>query len=493
MTSPPFGRLRGTRALPRLICPLLPLLLLALSTTTAFALAIHGRWADLSPLWTQCGGSAATGHRLSTPVCFAVSFFQAALNSQRGRLEKAVIVGLLAGLATVTAAESARARSTRDGRHDQQQQQYLMSGENNTTGSTTSNDGDKNSSNSTLSAKIVENPTLPWLLYNLALGALSWQLIIIPASIIQETVRLRRQQQRMDAQPRRTLTTATLTPLPGGGSGSEKIIENNLNDFVSVDGPPSANYLSIPFSITLGLLLPSTLMLTTTTTTTSQTVIILIWLVFPVWVFLIEQVVRSALSSLSSSSSSTCLTRSSCSSSGPARLTMMIWAVPVLYSAVAHVLLIADVLRLFDTSPFPFSSSSSNPVGPSSPSSPPPAAASHSALLLLEIDHAAIFIAYLYWLLVTTSPSPSTSAHHDRPRARARALTTVILSTLLLGPGAGVCLGWSCRDGGYDRHGQDGPMGGGGEAGIVQLGAPPPPRRRARRATTGNFFGGPDA
>lgn len=394
---------------------LLPILPLSLATVAAFALAIRSGWADLSQIWTRCALQQQQQQQ-PVPLCFAVSFFQIPLAaSRRARLEQAAIVGLLAGLATVTAAEAFGARARRRGRGRGPE------GAGGGGGDEKVGDGGGSGSGSSLSlsARIVENPAVPWLIYNLALGAFCWQAVIVPASIIQH---------HQSPQPR---------------SDSHSRPRSADDEQQEGEDPDPAPAPSIPLSIALGLLVPSAVMLARP----SSTAAVLAWLVFPLWISLAQRLPLP---------------------SSRRRLfpRLPLCAIPTLWSVAFHALLLADLLRVQLPLPLPLPADDN-----------PQPSAVRSAMLLLEVDHAAIFATYLHWAFATSASR----------RAGARAVVLAVVSALLLGPGAGVCLGWwaRCRRGG-------GGSGGGqqaGQRGAVKFGE----RREGRRRATGTFFAGPDA
>lgn len=311
---------------------LLPLLALALATIAAFLVAIRREYASLASLWTSCAPQPLG--RLPAPLCFAIHFFQAAHASPRTRLEQAVIVSFLAGLATITAVEGARARraEARD-----------KTAQTTTTTTTTPPPPPPR-----LSRTIAANLAVPWLLYNVALGALAWQGIIIPALL-----RERWRQQ----------------PLRIGRAGEAD----------AADG----HSLAIPLSIALGLLLPAAAMLLHP----SAPILILLFLLFPVWISLTHRLHYPL---------------------APVLRQRAIFALPILVSALAHVALLVSLFT--------------SPANRTSPT--------HSAILLLELDHAAIFLAVLYWILL---------------EAGVHGVLATVAATVLLGPGAGVCVGWLSR------------------------------------------------
>lgn len=215
----------------------LGLLALAFATVAAFAVTIHSDFAEVPPLWTSCSP------HIPTPICFAVQFFQEAHGTPRGRLEQAVIVSFLAALSSITAIESARARR-RASVHDTT-----------TTKNMTSRSSHRHREGQGLSVKIVNNLTIPWLLYGLVMGALAWQLIIVPAFLNLHHKYQQRQQQRQ--QPRKPVSRL---------------------EAHDIDAYP----LKIPLSIALGLLLPVIYMLLHPT----AIVPVLLFLFFPILITL---------------------------------------------------------------------------------------------------------------------------------------------------------------------------------------------------------------
>lgn len=465
-------------ALPRAAAaaPLWPLAVLALGTVAAFLVAITTNWANLAHLWTQCSSSSSSAPQQlqlipTQALRFAVLFFQTALAAARPRREEAVIVGLLAALATVTAVEgsssSGRSRSRtclkKNGRiirpqdatgsMTEEEEEDRTHDEAVAVSSSSNGNGNNN--------KVLDNLTLVWLLYQLAAGALAWQAIIIPAFLKHE----QQQQQR----PGKPTTTR------------------------------SHENIAIPAGVALGLLVPSTLMLLRPTSAAT----VLVWLFFPLWVASTRRVVLWVLNHL---------VLGAPQPSSPSWVNIVPYIIPILYSAVAHVLLVEDIL-------YPSSSSTHEQEAAAG------RARTRSAVLLLEIDHLAIFLAFLYWvrartaLILTTKKTlvPSTT----------RPVLVTLAATLLLGPGAGVCLGWlsssSCpwmRSTPDSKHWepelQQDRGAGGGEASVPAPSTPPSGRatgtttttthashhgaaeqqqRRARARSspkaTGHFFGGP--
>ncbi|KAJ4388875.1 hypothetical protein N0V93_006336 [Gnomoniopsis smithogilvyi] len=205
---------------------LLPLAALALTTIIAFIHAIYSNYTTLASLWAPCTNPQLLGRPIPTPVCFAIHFFQAAHATPHARLEQAVIVSFLVGLATITAVEGPRIRGMDIVAGDEKKKKNKKKGPRR---------GDL------ISQAIIANLTIPWLLYSLAFGALAWQGIIIPAFLY----RRRHQSQPSEA-----------------------------------DAGVTTHYSpTIPLSIILGLFLPAGTMLLHP----AAALPIILFLLFPVW------------------------------------------------------------------------------------------------------------------------------------------------------------------------------------------------------------------
>lgn len=382
------------RAHPFLIpTALLPLAALALATIAAFLFAYRSEPTALASLWTPCSSSSSSSssHPLPTPLCFAIHFFQAAHAAPRPRLEQAMIVALLAALATITAVESAQVR---------RRQAESLARTEETAKREEPGPATRRRRPRELSLAIVSHLTVPWLLYNLALGALAWQAIIIPAFLHRRSRRPR--------QPRNTRA----------GAGT--------------DAAPAPS-LAIPLSIAIGLLVPAANMLQHPTAPLP----ILLFLLFPLWTSLAHRLLLLLLFPLNP---------------GRLRSKTAAFALPILASALAHVALL---FHLF-----------------SSPAAAAPLpTTTQAAIRLLELDHAAIYLAALYWILL---------------EAGIRAVLAALTTTVLLGPGAGLCVGWLYRA--EEQEEEEEPTTTTMTTMMTETG-----RRKGGKATTGTFFGGPPA
>ncbi|KAJ4416561.1 hypothetical protein N0V82_006683 [Gnomoniopsis sp. IMI 355080] len=367
---------------------MIPLAILALATIIAFILAIHSNYTSLASLWTPCtGAGAAAGgcfHQLlsrplPTPLCFAIHFFQAAHATTSARIEQAVITSFLAGLATITAVESARVTRRADAavvvvaRGDGEKEEEKEWGKNER----------PRRMGEVTSRAVIANLTIPWLLYSLALGALAWQGIIIPAFLYRR--------------------------------------RHQFEEAPDTEEDPHAP-ATIPLSVALGLFLPATIMLLHPTAPLP----IILFLLFPIWVTLTHHLLRPLTSHL--------LTLP--------KNKILLYAPPIIASTLAH---IAFLLYLLTTTTL---SSSLPQVAATADDS---RSAAHAALLLLELDHVAIFLAALYWIHL---------------EAGAHGVLTTLATTIALGPGAGVCVGWAYR------------------------GGKKPMERQKSGKATGSFFGG---
>ncbi|KAJ0299558.1 hypothetical protein COL516b_009062 [Colletotrichum fioriniae] len=208
-----------------------------LAIATFASLFIHSD-VNVALLYSQCDARArlpavSKVPVLGPPVCFAISFFQSALDSMRTFASMSAILSFIAGLMTVTTIEAARVCNAPN--------------------------------------VVIANPTGPWLVFNLIGGAVVWQLVILPAFFHRSrSILLARKKAGQEA------VESAASKDPDFGKDSRHLV---------VD----AEIIAIPVSVAWGFILPSLLMLIY-----NSPVIIVIWLFFPVWVSLIRQAVRWA-------------------------------------------------------------------------------------------------------------------------------------------------------------------------------------------------------
>ncbi|EQB58823.1 hypothetical protein CGLO_00900 [Colletotrichum gloeosporioides Cg-14] len=206
-----------------------------LAIATFAALFIHSD-VNIALLYSQCDSRArlpaiSKVPVFGTPVCFAISFFQNALDSARTFASMSAVLSFIAGLMTVTTVEAARICNAPN--------------------------------------VLIANPTGPWLVFNLIGGAVVWELVMVPAFFHRSrSIYLARKK---------------------AGKQVVESAESKDPDFgkharhLNVD----AEIVAIPVSVAWGFVLPSILMLIYNSPPT-----IAVWLFFPVWVSLVRQAVR---------------------------------------------------------------------------------------------------------------------------------------------------------------------------------------------------------
>jgi hypothetical protein len=158
-----------------------------------------------------------------------------------------------------------------------------------------------------------------------------------------------------------------------------------------------AEIVAIPIAVALGYGLPSLFMLGYDTPAT-----ILVWLFFPVWVTLVRQLVRKAmLWPADRYHSSFHLESDVVALAG-------MYAVPIFFSVVSHALLFLDIMWPDDRKEM-----------------------TRATTKFVVIDMFFIGLTVLYWVFV---------------EAGWRVTLVMIVASVVLGPGAGVCLGWIYRE-----------------------------------------------
>ncbi|KAL0943243.1 corticosteroid-binding protein [Colletotrichum truncatum] len=211
-------------------------ILLAIAT---FALLFIHSDVNVALLYSQCHAHSripaiSRFPVLGTPICFAISFFQSAIDSSRTFASMSAILSFIAGLMTVTTVEAARICNAPN--------------------------------------ILIANPTGPWLVFNLLGGAVVWELVIIPAFLHRSrSIFLARQKAGQEA----VESAASKDPDFGKDSRHLKV---------------DAEIVAIPVSVAWGFIVPAILMLIY-----NSPITIAIWLFFPVWVSIIRQAVRWAV------------------------------------------------------------------------------------------------------------------------------------------------------------------------------------------------------
>ncbi|KAF7559479.1 hypothetical protein G7046_g4677 [Stylonectria norvegica] len=155
--------------------------------------------------------------------------------------------------------------------------------------------------------------------------------------------------------------------------------------------------IAIPVSVAIGFVVPSILMLVFNSSAT-----IAIWLFFPVYVSLVRQTTRRVVTYLQKTDPSTIHLESN-------RLSLLfVYALPILCSVAAHVSIIWSLTRTDDRKEM-----------------------TKSTITFIEIDFQFIALTVLYWMFVEVGW---------------RVPLATAVASIVVGPGAGTCLGWIYRE-----------------------------------------------
>lgn len=309
--------------------------LLAIATITI--LFIHSD-VNAALLWSQChsharipGVSRIPG--LGTPLCYLISFFQAALDSARSGAVMAVVLAFVGGLLTVNLVEAARICNAPN--------------------------------------VLIAYPTGLWLVFDLVGGAVVWELVIIPAFLHRAKIVLTKKRDDDD--------------------------ENDVEGLEHSRHLPESEVIAIPVSVAVGYYLPSILMLIY-----NSPAAIGVWLFFPVYVSLIRQATRRFVQYLRSVDPSTIHLESN------QRSLIYVYALPIIFSIIAHFIILGNMTQHDDRKEM-----------------------TRSTITFIEIDIQFIAWTVLYWMLVEVGW---------------RVPLATILTSVIVGPGAGTCLGWIYRE-----------------------------------------------
>ncbi|KAG5755102.1 hypothetical protein H9Q72_006440 [Fusarium xylarioides] len=160
---------------------------------------------------------------------------------------------------------------------------------------------------------------------------------------------------------------------------------------------PDSELVAIPISVALGYFLPSFLMLFYTTPET-----IGIWLFFPIYVEIIRQIIRHTISALRRVDPTLVHLASNRWS------LLFVYILPLVCSVLAHVSFIWSLTRPDDRKEM-----------------------TRSIIVFIEVNSQFIFWTVLYWMLVEVGW---------------RVPLTTIITSIVVGPGAGTCVGWIYRE-----------------------------------------------
>ncbi|KAL2134723.1 hypothetical protein VTI74DRAFT_11043 [Chaetomium olivicolor] len=158
-----------------------------------------------------------------------------------------------------------------------------------------------------------------------------------------------------------------------------------------------AETVAIPVAVAVGYVVPSLLLLTLDHPAT-----VLVWLFFPVWVSLIRQAVRRVAVAVREGWTTSLHLESN-------RLALLgMYAVPIVCSVLAHAHFIWSLTQPDDRKEM-----------------------TRSTLKFITIDAFFVGLTVLYWILV---------------EAGWRVALVMVAVSLVLGPGAGICIGWIYRE-----------------------------------------------
>ncbi|KAF4336448.1 hypothetical protein FBEOM_9656 [Fusarium beomiforme] len=160
---------------------------------------------------------------------------------------------------------------------------------------------------------------------------------------------------------------------------------------------PDSELVAIPISVALGYYLPSLLMLFYTTPET-----IGIWLFFPIYVEVIRQIIRHTITALRRVAPTHVHLASNRWS------LLFVYMLPIICSVLAHISIIGSLTRPDDRKEM-----------------------TRSIIVFIEVNAQFTFWTVLYWMLVEVGW---------------RVPLTTIITSIVVGPGAGTCVGWIYRE-----------------------------------------------
>ncbi|KAK4160596.1 hypothetical protein QBC43DRAFT_270288 [Cladorrhinum sp. PSN259] len=234
---------------------------------------------------------------------------------------------------------------------------------------------------------LIAYPTGLWLIFDLVGGAFVWELIILPAFFHRSKQIIAQSHGGGGEGEARQAAEET-----GGGGGVAESSTRHLTK--------TTETVAIPLAVSLGFVLPSILFLTINSPAT-----VLIWLFFPIWVSLIRQATRKIISyALMESKWHDTLHLES----NRVALAGM-YLLPIVCSVASHIFWIWSLVASQDDKK----------------------EMTRSTIKFIVIDAFFVGLTVLYWILV---------------EAGWRVCLVVVAASVILGPGAGICLGWIYRE-----------------------------------------------
>ena len=242
-------------------------------------------------------------------------------------------------------------------------------------------------------AALIAYPTGPLLVFNLAGGAFVWELAVAPAFLRRAREILLARREAREAALGAGVSASPLDPALGKG----------LRRFES-----DAEAVAIPVGVLLGFIGPSILMVVL-----GGPVTVAVWLFSPIYVTAIRGIVRATLprlraGSIDPNAAEAADLRSLHLESHRASL-VLVYTAPVLCSVFSHALLIWNLVAKKDDR----------------------MDMTRATLGFIEINVIFSGLTVLYWLLVEVGW---------------RVVAVMVGVSVVLGPGAGVCAGWTYRE-----------------------------------------------
>jgi hypothetical protein len=236
---------------------------------------------------------------------------------------------------------------------------------------------------------LIAYPTGPLLVFNLIGGAMVWELLITPAFFYRaRRILLEREKKRAVAEGE------------DGEGGGEGVEEDDLDPNLGKDMRHLGNRherIAIPIGVLLGFIAPSLGMLIK-----GSPASVGVWLFFPIYVSLIRKAVRLLLRLTRSQLRSLHLESHNISLA-------MVYSAPVLCSILSQAVLLRSLISKKDDRQ----------------------EMTRSTTRFVEIDITFVGLTVLYWLFVEVGW---------------KTVGVMVISSLVLGPGAGVCAGWIYRE-----------------------------------------------